>query len=465
MIDSVYISPNEVAMIVKYKRNEYGVMVLTSDLKQKWATKIDGAPVRIGKFHNKLLVIASTRARGNGIDLDNSYDGYVLDPLSGNIITHSNIFPKEERFQITQYFVFNKLNNDFKMIVRTTETGSDVPTIFSFRSFEKKQKRTKECKIISFNEDLSESSRLDFPVLADNYILNLVVNNEGEMFAEYFDGTNVFTVQKIDAKGQKLIASKSFSINDAQNKTDMESSLFASENNSLMGYLTFKYKNQNKEDQICVYKIAISSNDAPEIATTILENDFFKTGESVKMPLGKHDGKADVKNWDGLLVNNIFEYKNYILVYKEVRSIATSSDGNFNNGVTGVGDGVLNIYDENLKEIIQQVFPKRIMGNGEEGVSTAFQIHANILSMLSANLNISGLYSAKGEAVYAEYDLDAKKLIKYELLNPPNIEKERRYSADPRGSIWLPDGFILNIVVPQGMTDANYDTYPEKFSY
>ncbi len=466
-LSRVALSSVEIASLVVYKKKDYGVILINNVLNVKWSTHIEGVPLTIAKFHNKLLVITTPKVKVlKGVE--SQLSGVLIDPLTGNIIATKLLFSYRNDVFTQLLFIRNEKANDLKIGVRTTLEKKQIKISLygiglekMIRTAEENYEKTDSFQIISLTENLSEAKTINFPVQKDMRIIQCVSNEKGELYVAYFDGEKNISIQKYDADESNLLGTNNV-VFEPKDKSEFTSDLFLSNTDNSVAYLCIDFTNSDKDYNLLVYRLDFSSsgNTSPS-ASVIIDKNYRKASEASYIAPDKEATKLDTKKWDNMKVVNVVDTKDEVVIFKEVyyeEIVGNMMSYSQQHPEYYTGDAIVSIYDKDMKLISEQIIPKEMEFNFEMGISSSLHIQdGRKLSIVS----VTNKKKNWGNVLYSEIDLSTNKLTKYNLLERSSTDRQEL--PDPRSVIWFDDGFEINFLSGKGLGVTDIDTYPEKF--
>lgn len=425
----VAVSPNENVILVTYNNKECGALLIDNQLKVKWNTPVMGIPVQVGKFKNNILVISEVEDKKS-----KDYYGTIINPRDGKAVISKEITPSTKGEFL--HFLFS--NNDCK-ILATKYTLNTT--------------HLEKMSLQTLTEDMTVATSTDMTF--GNVELPLrqyKVNERGELFLVFAMRDDVY-VQKYSASDYKLIGEQKFTI-ETHRSEGFDDMIFmpSSQNNNCL-YLGFNYYNKDHDKAMGVYRIDFATKNILPITATVNKEYKRQVEGGYTKPLGMD--KPYTKNWYDMGIVDLKEYKNGLVVYKEV--IEQAIDGSTSRYRTM--DAIIEVYDEAMKQTSQQLVTKSMELFQPYCLGSSLHIQGDNLYIVSSV--ITGVMSFK--PLFVEYDLSKKILLKYNTLEKGSVDGNA--APDPKATLWFDDGFVLMNISPKAFLSNKIETSPQKFIY
>jgi len=445
------ISSDETAVLMSYNAQKFGVSLLTKQLKIKWNTPLPGTPMAIGKFHDKLIVITTPEFKPGG--WKNQFDAFLLDPASGKIATHKNLYTAPDDRLIEPKFFFIGKSNDFKLGIRTTgaSRGREINIFGGADKLKTEYGQTPGFELISINDQLEVTGKIQLPVKKDYQFLGCGNCVNGALFFAYYEGDTNIGVQRVSPGGDSTdFRNASF---DARNKTAFETGFFVSPSQPDVVYLNIDYTNTDKDRALAAFRFDFKQ-DEKQKAVAVVDKEYKRDLKDHYVELNREEGKPSTGNWDDLKTIAITDNGNKIIVIKEVQTIILSGGGHYEY-VTG--DAIVSVYNQQMQFQSNMIIPKKITGTRTLGRSSSFHFAGDTMYVVSGEGNGLGYH-----ADYSVIDLAAGKLVKFSIPQ----KKQVSGMIDPQSTLWFGDGFIVNYLDYIGFIGSmKITTYSQKFSY
>lgn len=451
------LSGNEVAALVSFTTDQFGVQVFTSDLKIKWSTPVPGVPRALGRFHNKLLVLTTSDFTNSG--WKNDLDACILDPETGKIEVQKNVYQGGENYYIEPKFFFSSKDNDFKLGIRTTGAEKkfriNVTLMGGETKLQKEWGLTSSFELISFNDKLEATGKAELPVKKEYRFLDCKNNSEGVLFIAYFDGESGISVQRVKPGAGNSSEFRHMSF-DAHNNSYFSTYFFLSPSHPDIAYMNVNYFNSDNQQSMGAYKVDFGAEDQqPLRAVSIINKDYKKKMKEGYTPFSKDEGKPTQDDWSDLKPTAVLEQGDKIIVVREVLQILV---GNGREEWT-TGDMILSFYDKEMKLQSELMITKDLeQSMSSFGRGSSLHVKDNVLYILTGKVVPLNFH-----AILASVDLTTGKLLKYAVFNK---NPSSGTIIDPQSTIWFNDGAQLNFLAEFGvLKHVKVVCHSEKISY
>ena len=458
----VVLSPTEQVVLISYNSTDYGVMLITEELKIKWNTPLTGLTLGIGKYKDKILVIHTGDI--NKKDNWSQINATILDPASGKKILTKTILNAPTDFLFEPKLFFTTDNQEFFLGVRYTETENKA-RIFVFGAgignFADKYSKTPKFELLSFNENLEEIRKVELPIKKGFYFLQAEMSKKKEIIIMYHEGNGNFGIQLIANNFIDVKDYRRISVDLRENANfDMSFSLSGIFINII--HFTITYQNAEKERATAVYRINLDDKIVKSVSVAYNKEYRKKMKEKYK-PFNKKADNLSTGEWDEMEIGDLIEFEDKIICFTEVQ---LKKQNIHNNGApsqtTITGDAILSVYDKNLTLIDQQIIPKYIEYFGSEGVYTSLFVHDHILTMLSGVR--TGAFSSL--PLIIDYDLNQNKITRQDIPERGSVRKSPYITIDPSCTLWFQKSFVISYRKEQGVFSAKRsETDMQKFIY
>src|ERR1700749_1534267 len=177
---------------VNNSNDNFELLALDEKMNILWRTTISGYGVQIGRFKDKIAVVAATEHttfKGNG----NTYKGFIIDPTNGKTLAEKIIYDDNN-----DYIEFPKVligDNYFKFCIRQTyatrkmHVGIPIFFVFQVSSWDKELIQTQKLEVTDFNEQLEKTNTVK-PVVNGTFI-NVTCNDNADMFVSMLNGPDI----------------------------------------------------------------------------------------------------------------------------------------------------------------------------------------------------------------------------------------------------------------------------------
>ncbi|MCW3111559.1 MAG: hypothetical protein JWQ09_6065, partial [Segetibacter sp.] len=410
-VSKVMLSATEAVGLCSIEKDEYGVVQLNSKMQNKWLTAVKGLPLTITKFYDKLLVIT---VPGNIEDDALTLDASIIDAKTGKIISTKNIYKHNNSYKSEPKFFFDPASNRYLIGIRQTEIdGSEKKgNIVEMR---KKASLTSAFQLLTLDEKADIVKSIKVPVSNYSYFINCGLSKRGDLYWVTNDDELIYTVEKLNLVGEK--ANNKINVNlGAEKKRTPAIAFSISNNNPDVIYLAAGFDNENKEHVTGTYKLNFSDSKVLR-NETVYNKEFKNSMKDNYEEINKDIDNPSTKFWDDMEPAAILEEGNRVIVYNEIGGTGSINMISYTNGKVGSSpgatryssrDALITFYDNDLKPINTQIFPKFSECFAPVGVGSSFHFANNKLHILSNDLD--GLASYK--PIYGIFDLSSGKAVK-----------------------------------------------------
>ncbi|WP_316782932.1 hypothetical protein [Pedobacter frigiditerrae] len=452
---TLQLSNNNVAMIVNAPKVDFAVVTIDGNLNQKWITSFEGFPMAIGKFKDKILVVAATD-HSYFKSFTNTFVGYLLDETTGKLVSKKIIYDGSVDFIEEPRFYFAEDGSYFKMSVRLTAMKKKVriglPIIGAYTALkvEKDYSTTVDFNFIDFDNQLNASQKTN-PFMPDGQTWNSMCGDDGSFIIMTKDSKlgkiNVATY--ISGKREPL---KTVSVPvDFYKNTNGGEIKFAGSKAPLVNYFSMMYKNLEKDICLLVAKIDFKTG-TYLIQKEVMDKDHIRDLQKSFVPVNKKFNDLDFRDANFLDVTSIKEYNNQLLV-----SVVPFTQYTQNGApVFALAESVLlNMYDLQLKSQYHQFLPRTYKSKTGEGSEIAFNQKNDVLRMIA---NKTGI-----DVIYAEMDMKTGKMIR--LNEVPKDGIKGSYYANTETLWWQDLSFTIPFAERRGLFSDKIDVQFLQLSY
>lgn len=458
----VVLSPTEQVVLISYNNTDYGVMLITEELKIKWNTPLSGLTLGIGKYKDKILVVHTGDM--NKKDYWSQINATILDPVSGKKIMTKTILNAPTDFLFEPKLFFTPDHQEFFLGVRYTETENKA-RIFVFGAemgnFTEKYSKTPKFELLSFNENLEEIRRIALPAKKGFNFVQAEMSKKKELLIMYYEGDGSFGIQLIADNFIDVKDYRRISVDLRENDNfNMSFSISGVDFNII--HFTITYQNAEKDRATAVYRINL--NDKIVKSVSIAYNkEFRKKMKEKYKPYNKKADNLSTSEWDEMEIGDLIEFEDKVICFTEVQLKKQHiRSTNAMSQTTITGDGILSVYDKNLTLIDQQIIPKYIEYFGSEGVYTSLFVHDQILSMVSGVR--TGSFSTLPMII--DYNLKQNKITRQDIPERGSVSKSPYITIDPSCTLWFQKSFVISYRKEKGaFTAKRRETDMQKFFY
>lgn len=429
---------------VNNSNDNFELMALDENMNILWRRTISGYGVNIGKYKNKIAVVAATEHttfKGNG----NTYKGFIIDPTDGKTLAEKVIYEDDN-----DYIEFPKVligENYFKFSIRQTyatrkmHVGIPIFFVFQAQSWDKELIQTQKLEVIDLNEQLEKTSSVK-PVINGTYI-NITCNENADMFVSMLNGPDI-EVYKYNA-GQASPAAQldaDIAIKPNNNGSLSSTILFATSKtkpNEL--YYTIMYLNEDKDPELMLGKMDFIAKTKKSI-TQVFKRSDIKALEKTFVPVNKKLEDPDIGSPRSLELRNFVKSDNKVIITLGGEYIYTQSYSSFVEGMSLLING----YDDDLQLKFQQFLPTNY--RYPERLSAG-------LHVINDKLYVAGNAKKGGGTVgvYGVLDLNNGQWDSMDYLLKKNIKGY----LDASDILWYGKGFIAPYMQAHGMFGIKYN--------
>lgn len=408
----VNLSETEVAALISFKGNSYGVMKLNENLKTVWTTPIPGEPYYLFKFFDNLLVVSST-----GKGFKPATDIFLIDAKTGKLLKRKPWLEQvQEQEQTTLWHPVTSNNSrDYRLVIR---------------SFEKKDRRAiNGLHIATFDKDLEVVSIDKIPILNGGDFINCALNDAGDLMV-LSENNGQLIGQCFTAKTWVPKEKVAVPFN-ARNKSKFSAQIRPSLQAGNIAYTIVAYKNEEKDEVSSVIKMDFNTGKFFSNDITLNKN-FYKAVKS-KYSAPKDFDKPDFGDWDNLKFIDLVEVGDKVAILREVRLSYESSSRTY----WYTGDALFSLLSDKMENTGDIIIPKRFRLNGPVGISSAIQVKNNNVYFVSGYDRGAGR-----KALVAKIDPVSAQIKFMEEIKKTDIKGG--YPADPQATLWFKNSFVIS---------------------
>lgn len=428
----IRVSEHEKIILAISSPVEYVVLSLTDNMTVKWQRSIPGAVLNIGKFHDKILVVYFPKADKR--DTHNSIcKGILLDMNSGKVIVEKELFLGSASTGY-QYSCFFGGERNFRLGVRTTNLDSDKELYFGRKSDALVEKGSLSAgyQLLSYDAELNRVSGVEVPVKKTLLFQSVEMNSQQELVFVYKDENHALVVQRVSADGSKEMNTVTIG-QEVRTETTPLARLLISKSDPNAVYLFSSYKNKDRDYTNAVIKVNLSTKKV-ESDLQVINRDFKKAVKSNYTPVSRKSEGLNQEFWDYMEWIAAEEVGDYLVVYQEVLQNIQESSG-MNSFKTNPAfyqrDGLLTVYDRQMKVVDQKILPKSISYYGYYRISSSMHVRNDKVYIMS----ILRVGMASSFPFFFEYDLTQKKVTREEVFE--NARTGKGHIPISGATIWF----------------------------
>jgi len=453
------IKPDENSVIanVQLDANKYGVVRLNKDLSQQWLTNIDGYPIAIGYFNNRILVIAATELSSYK-SINNVYFGYLINPKSGAVENTKEIYKGSDSFYEQPAFLYAPDGSFFKMAIRTSKfarTAHNPLLMFKMNNVAEDYFTTSDFKIIELSNNLDIKSTIK-PILQQGYYLGGVTNKNGDVFLLYDYGQGFIKIARYE--NDKTAATKVLqlpvSINDNIISNLKNNFVLTSKKDPLTLFFAGTYRNAGDDRELVVAKFNFKDNTVTR-NTQVIDKQYLKDVAKAYVPFSKKFDDVNLGNKDEMKIRNVIEDDGKLVVGLSSFTISASA----HSSSISAYDLLVNIYDDKSNLQYQQIIPRSYSSFAESWLGIGMHCRNNVV-YVTANNN-KGIAGFK--ALYGQIDLKSGTITNITGIDKKEIKN--KYPTNPTSTLWFDKQFVLSYMEEKGMFNTSTDAHLQLLNY
>ncbi len=441
--------------------NQVSLSAIDNDMNVVWSADLDGYSLSIGKFKDKIVVVAATDY-GLMKNKNNTYKAYLIDPASGKVVIEKIIYDNNQDYAETPFFFHPEDGSFFKMAVRQSNltrklhVGLPGPlALFTFNKLENDANATQDISVIEFNDKLDATNTFH-PALSEDRFVTMECNNKGSLFIAWYSKEGTVTVRKypLGSKAPSVEITEDFDMHNGSSKRNAaeDFKFYPSKKSPDQLYFSLFYKNSDNYQELTVSKLDFVKKTSTPV-TEVFTRSHLKELEKAYQPLNKKIDKPFSISDRDLVVRDISEIGDRVLVFMSSRSFSSST---INPGSVWVSEGsfIINGYDLNLNLQYNQLFPSGYTVAG--GAYLGIGYHKD-----GDNIHVVAPYKKDG-AVYGTMSIASGEWSDMSIL-----PKKKLGGADlPNAEhiFWFDGGFTLPYARQRGMTKVNQDISLQQFT-
>ena len=451
-ITSLKINDHLNVLQVTHEGDTFDLIGINDQMQIVWKTSLKGYPIKTAIFKGNVVTVASTE-----YDLtrstNNTFNAFLTDPLSGNLLIQKQIYTSPDTYQEYQD-VSTGDGNFFKVIIRQAAAKRIYTFGFlSVAAYDKLLNKTTDLEVLELNDKLETINNFKPQIAAGTYI-KTVWNKYGDMYTVWLNGPTVEIYRYYEGKTEP---SNQLNIDVSFKEDDKfipgNSILFTTDDNNRNAlYYGLVYYNENKEGTLGVGKFDFS-NGKKLFITELLDKASLK---EIKKNFTVINKKIDDPN-----LNTSDLAIRYLKVSADKVIATTSSiqEGNSSQG-TWVKESstLINIYDSDLNLKYQQIFPagygypNAIMHSGYTILNNKLNIVSNYKTGLSTMNGLHGVL-----------DMSTGNWDKMDILSKKRINNNAYLNGD--GVLWFGNVFSIPYCQPGVLKNYRYDVSYQQNGY
>lgn len=431
-------SPSEKIAVIANSTFEYGIIRINDNLQIKWNQQINGVVTGMGIFNGKLLVIHIDKSQEREIK-ETVCRASLLDMSTGKVLNSKIIYQSSAHRQMDISCFILSESSQFYLGVRQTELETGVtPKLFNSHNLLQKFKNTTRYDVITFDQNLAQKESVEVPVKKDYYLQSVKMNSRRELLILYLEKLDAFHLQQIgsDFRSEESLITMPADVKSGYAKS---AKIFIGKQNPSTVYVACSYKNKKRDDVNSLFRVDLDKKSTRSLEQ-VVDKEFKKTVKSNYTRYSNNSNDLNIASLNDLEYIDLQEVGDKIVVYQEVvmKVMEQSSFSNFYYYFLYVKDGLLSVYDQQLKLTDQKLIPKYQKYEGTFKLTSGIHINDNkvyIASMIKKGINLPG------RPFFVEYDLNQKKITKEIVLNL--TESSRASNLIPEATLWFEKSFLF----------------------
>lgn len=434
----IRISEHEKIILAISSPVEYLVLSLTDNMTVKWQQSIPGVVLNIGRFNDKILVVYFPKS-----DKRDTYNslckGLLLDMNSGKVIAEKDLFQGSANTGY-QYNCFFWGERNFRLGVRRTKLDSDKELYFGRKTdaLIEKGSQSEGYQLLSYDAELNRISGVEVPVRKTAFFQGVEMNSQQELVFLYKDENHALIVQRVNADGSKEKNTVTIE-QEVRSETTPLARLLLSKSDPDAVFLFSSYKNKDRDYTNAVIKVNLSTKKV-ESDLQVINRDFKKAAKNNYTPASKKSQGLNQEFWDYLEWIAAEEVGDYLVVYQEVLLNFQEPSG-MNSFKTNPAfyqrDGLITVYDRQMKVVDQKILPKTISYYGYYRISSSMHVRNDKVYIMS----ILRVGMASSFPFFFEYDLTQKKVTREEIFE--NARTGKGHIPVSGATIWFDQKLVF----------------------
>ena len=358
VIQSFKIDDHTYAMLTNIDNDNFELVAIKDNMVVLWRSKFSGYAIGAGKFKGQILAVAATGYSekkgmfGPFVEkrfVSGHYNGFLINVETGKLILQKEIYDSPaEQLQYPSFFITGD-GSKFNLVIEKIDEKEAI-TVFG-----KKQNVVNSLTIVGANEKLEGPTVSN--ITPGGSFIALTYNNNADLFVFDVEPDNkTLKVSKYEA-GKSQSSGSILQDIDLRSKPEIDYSgtfVANSPTDNNVVYCALTHSNPNNDHELTVGKFNFNKHSG-QIVNEVYDKKYVRTIEHNFVPFDKKLDKPII-GFDNeyLNVRYIEEYNGTLLVTLSEWSSDRLSAGTFPIGDLSI---VINGYDLNLKQKLQQVFP------------------------------------------------------------------------------------------------------------
>lgn len=439
----VEVSPTEQALLVNFKRNENGVILLTEGLSVRWQTPIQGNLFAMYKVNDKLVVIHNGSAEVRNDDYSLVL-ATVLDPATGKkILTKDLLGGKPDHYIDVHTFPYPEKKEiiiGFRHSAGLLKQKSKSIASISREDYN----MTPKYDIVTFNEKLEQQKMTSLPIKKTFILYEVEMSINKNFILAYRESPGTIGLQVISGANQLWY--KSYTFTNKERFYDIyrivPSKLFPE-----VFYFTSDYVNVDKDPVLSLLRINYISQDEKKF-DRVFTKDYKKELGEKWIPGDKDRNSRSIpRYWEYFKLSSIVELQDQLVVVAE--SVYTESYQMMSPNLVSPGfSSTTRSYNEN-SDLLLTVFNNELKPTDEKLIGKNARFYSMIGNFAGVFLKDKSLFIVSAtddrpgtnKPIVMKYDV-TKKTFDYLKITDKGTRKGFR-RTNPPSTIWFDKGFAL----------------------
>jgi hypothetical protein len=404
----------------------FELIAVNDKMEVLWRTSFKGYAFGADKFKGHILAFAAAN-HSEKKGYSGPYTGYLVNETTGKLILQKEIYnssPSDKKELAIAYFTGNGAYCNLA-VEQVDKDTRFFPT--------DKINTSNDLKLMSINEKLEVVNTRH--IIPDGTFVNLIYNNNGDLFLFVLQENKTLKVSKYDA-GKTEASGAIMQDIDLPNKPEIDYNsrfVFPSPTNPNVVYFTLTHNNPDKDHELTVGKLDFSTHKG-QVVNEVFSRNHVRDIEKSYVPFDKKLDKPIIGyDVELLTTRHLEEYNGTLLVTLSEWGSDKLSAGSFSFGELSV---IINGYDLNLKPKFQQVLPTHY--GFYFPFFTGYHTDNNALYVVSNTASGSSLI-----ALYGKLDLTTGNWVKLEKLQKDDLGK---FDYSDYHVMWFTKEFIVPYV-------------------
>jgi hypothetical protein len=437
--------------------NTFDLIGINDQMQVVWKTSLQGHPIKIAKFKNNIVAVASTDYSKMKLT-NNTFNAFLVEPLSGKLLVQKQIYTGPDTY--IEYPEVSTGDGDFlKFSVRQSAFERSIHfDIYGFdiKKFIKEINKTTDLETFEFNSKLEQIGSFK-PQIAGGTYIKTIWNKYGDMFVTWLNGP---TIEVFQYENGKTAPSNQLNVDVAFKEDDRlipgNSIKFTpDENNRTALYCGLVYYNEDKEGTLGIGKFDFASGKKlfiNELLTKAHLKDLTKSFVTVNKKIDDPKlmpfaiGVRYIKEINGKLITTL--------------SSLDGQQSGINSGGAWMSETstLINIYDTDLNLKFQNIMPGGY-SYPNTMMQTSYKLIGNKLNVFcnykSGTLTMNGLYGS--------LDVTTGGWDKITILSKKKLNNGAY--ANGSGLMWFGNSYIVPYCDPKTLKYYKFDISLQQNDY